>query len=41
MTIQGDRDLEFRLLERVMYTCGAAGFDEMALAVAREAGGRS
>jgi biopolymer transport protein ExbD len=39
ITIQGDKDLEYRLLEKVMYTCGAAGFDRMALAVIREAGG--
>jgi biopolymer transport protein ExbD len=39
ITIQGDKDLEYQLLERVMYTCGAAGFDRMALAVIREAGG--
>ena len=36
VTIQGDRSLEFRLLQRVMYTCDSAGFDEMALAVIRE-----
>jgi len=39
ITIQGDKDLEYQLLEKVMYTCGAAGFDRMALAVIREAGG--
>jgi biopolymer transport protein ExbD len=36
VTIQGDRTIEFRLLEKVMYTCGAAGFDELALAVIQE-----
>lgn len=41
VTIQGDRDLEFRLLQRVMYTCNAVGFDELALAVVRDAGGAS
>jgi biopolymer transport protein ExbD len=39
ITIQGDKNLEYQLLEKVMYTCGAAGFDRMALAVIREAGG--
>lgn len=39
ITIQGDKDLEYRLLEKVMYTCGLAGFDRMALAVIREAEG--
>lgn len=39
ITIQGDKDLEYQLLEKVMYTCGLAGFDRMALAVIREAGG--
>jgi len=37
VTIQGDRDLEFRLLQKVMYTCGQAGLDEMALAVVQKA----
>jgi biopolymer transport protein ExbD len=41
VTIQGDRDLEFRLLQRVMYTCDAAGSDELALAVVRRAEGGS
>jgi biopolymer transport protein ExbD len=36
VTIQGDREIEFRLLEKVMYTCGEAGFDELALAVIQE-----
>ncbi len=36
ITIQGDQSIEFRLLEKVMYTCGAAGFDELALAVIQE-----
>ncbi len=41
VTIQGDRDLEFQLLQRVMYTCDAAGGGEIALAVVRKAGGSS
>lgn len=36
VTIQGDRDLEFQLLQRVMYTCSMAGFSRMSLAVVRE-----
>lgn len=37
VTIQGDRDLEFRLLQKVMYTCRRSGLDEMALAVVQKA----
>jgi biopolymer transport protein ExbD len=33
VTIQGDRDLEFRVLQRVMYTLGHSGFEDVALAV--------
>ena len=36
VTIQGDRAIEFRLLERVMFTCGEAGCDQLALAVLQE-----
>jgi biopolymer transport protein ExbD len=36
VTIQGDRAMEFRLLEKVMYTCGEAGYGEVALAVVQE-----
>jgi len=36
VTIQGDRDLEFRILQKVMYTCSASGLDEMALAVVQK-----
>jgi biopolymer transport protein ExbD len=36
VTIQGDREMEFRLLEKVMFTCGEAGFGEVALAVVQE-----
>ncbi len=39
VTIQGDRDLEFQLLQRVMYTCSESGLEEMALAVVQK--GRS
>ncbi len=37
VTIQGDRELEFRLLQRVMYTCSESGLEEMALAVVQKA----
>ena len=33
ITIQGDQNMEFQLLQRVMYTCSFSGFDELALAV--------
>ena len=36
VTIQGDREIEFRLLEKVMFTCGEAGCDQLALAVLQE-----
>jgi hypothetical protein len=37
VTVQGDRSIEFRLLERVIYTLGQEGFSEISLAVIREA----
>ena len=36
VTIQGDRDIEYQLLQRVMYTCSSAGFGRMALAVIKD-----
>jgi biopolymer transport protein ExbD len=36
ITIQGDRDLEFQVLERVMATCSSGGFDQLSLAVIRD-----
>jgi biopolymer transport protein ExbD len=36
VTIQGDRDIEFRVLQKVMYTLNQNGFDRIALAVVRE-----
>lgn len=36
VTIQGDKGIEFRLLEKVMFTCGEAGFEQLALAVVQE-----
>jgi biopolymer transport protein ExbD len=35
VTVQGDVDLPFRVLERVMYTLGESGFEEISLAVIR------
>jgi biopolymer transport protein ExbD len=32
-TIQGDRDIEFRVLQKVMYTLGQNGYENIALAV--------
>ena len=32
-TIQGDRDIEFRVLQKVMYTIGHNGYENIALAV--------
>jgi biopolymer transport protein ExbD len=36
ITIQGDKDIEFRLLQRVMYTCNASGFEQLSLAVVQD-----
>jgi biopolymer transport protein ExbD len=33
ITIQGDRDMEFRVLQKVMFTCNQSGFDEISLAI--------
>ena len=33
LVIQGHRDISFLLLERVMYTCGQAGYNNISLAV--------
>ena len=33
IAIQGDRKIEFDILERVMYTCGYSGYEEISLAV--------
>jgi biopolymer transport protein ExbD len=32
-TIQGDRDIEFRVLQKVMYTLGQNGYENISLAV--------
>jgi biopolymer transport protein ExbD len=36
VTIQGDRAMEWQLLQRVMYTCNFCGFDQLSLAVVQE-----
>jgi biopolymer transport protein ExbD len=33
VAIQGDREIEFAVLQRVMYTCGYSGYEEISLAV--------
>jgi biopolymer transport protein ExbD len=33
VTIEGDRRIHFRLLKKIMYTCGQQGFNNFALAV--------
>jgi len=33
VSIQGDRDINFAILQRVMYTCSLSGFEEISLAV--------
>jgi biopolymer transport protein ExbD len=37
VTIQGDRDIEFQVLQRVMYTLNHRGFENISLAVIRNA----
>jgi biopolymer transport protein ExbD len=37
VTIQGDSDIEFRVLQKVMYTLGQGGFPDIALAVLKKA----
>ena len=37
VTIQGDGDIEFRVLQRVMYTLDQGGFGDIALAVLKKA----
>jgi biopolymer transport protein ExbD len=36
VAIQGDRDIDFAILQRVMYTCNASGFEDISLAVIRK-----
>jgi len=33
VSIQGDRDINFEILQRVMYTCSMSGFEDISLAV--------
>lgn len=33
IAIQGDKDIDFSILQRVMYTCSHSGFEEISLAV--------
>ena len=33
VAIQGDREIEFAVLQRVMYTCGYSGYEDISLAV--------
>ena len=33
VTIQGDRDIEFKVLQKVMYTLGQNGYENISLAV--------
>lgn len=33
VSIQGDRDIDFAILQRVMYTCSVSGFEDISLAV--------
>lgn len=37
VTIQGDREIEFRILEKVMVTLAESGFEDVSLAVIRKA----
>ena len=37
VTIQGDGDIEFRVLQKVMYTLNQGGFPDIALAVLKKA----
>ncbi len=36
ITIQGDKEIPFELLKKIMYTCGQVGFNNMLLAVHQE-----
>ncbi len=36
VAIQGDRDIEFAILQRVMYTCNQSGYGDIALAVIKD-----
>ncbi len=36
ITIQGDREIPFEILKKIMYTCGQVGYNNMLLAVHQE-----
>jgi biopolymer transport protein ExbD len=36
VTIQGDREIPFGVLKKIMFTCGRVGFNNMLLAVNQE-----
>ncbi len=38
ITIQGDRRIKFRLLKKIMYTCGRQGYNNFSLAVRKREG---
>lgn len=38
ITIQGDKRIRFRLLKKIMYTCGQQGYNNFSLAVSRREG---
>lgn len=38
ITIQGDKRIRFRLLKKIMYTCGQQGYNNFSLAVQRREG---
>jgi biopolymer transport protein ExbD len=38
ITIQGDKRIRFRILKKIMYTCGQQGFNNFSLAVLRKEG---
>ncbi len=38
ITIQGDRRIRFRLLKKIMYTCGRQGYNNFSLAVQKREG---
>jgi len=33
ITIQGDKEIPFRILKKIMYTCGQVGYNNIHLAV--------
>jgi biopolymer transport protein ExbD len=36
ISIQGDRDLDYQVIKKVMFTCGQVGYNDMMLAVTQE-----